>query len=512
MSLTSFEDVSSACRSDGSFNPFLYEYSVWTASGFFEINIGFGNYSFSEVKVIDIFWDILIGRVGQAFMGFLSCRAFADYVTTSMDVAPVTYSTFFTIFLQDEPSIVSNFRLARDFFSGRGFNSRVATLFMIGSMLFLLSWPTIASAMAGYTTINKAFVQDFNDNFIPFSEFKPIAYIIHDGWRVSLDGDYPVPLFSSKVNTGEEFTMYSKDTYVYDTCSLHDSSSTDAACSLQYAASTYVSSYGFYGLQNTTSTWINVTIPSPVLNITAFYLSPTGNFFGSNWADPRASGQTQPFKDPSNMAFTYLNTTYNLIYVEENGSCQPVRDRYKWGFSFIQAFLVITLHTIWIAGTIWLKARFQLPLQRGAEVPKYWRSILILAEAMNKELNKNEIYPCDLTDQQLGTEIDKRLRGGSVSFYMPLESRYDIPRRGFSEWFMEEKWWCLALLTSAALIYPVYRLFFLVALFTIMACGVAFAIGIGKTSRSRVLMIMCWLILAITVALGLLTLYIAKAH
>lgn len=59
ISLTSFEDVSSACRSDGSFNPFLYEYSVWTASGYFEISVGFGNYSFSEVKVIDIFWDIV---------------------------------------------------------------------------------------------------------------------------------------------------------------------------------------------------------------------------------------------------------------------------------------------------------------------------------------------------------------------------------------------------------------------------------------------------------------------
>lgn len=130
-------------------------------------------------------------------MAFLSWRAFADYVTTSMDAAPVTYSAFFTFFLQDEPSIILNLRLMRDFFSGRGFNSRVATLFMIGSMLFLLGWPTFASAMAGYTTINKAFVQDFNDSYVPFSEFQPIAYVIHDGWRVDLDGDYPVPLFSN---------------------------------------------------------------------------------------------------------------------------------------------------------------------------------------------------------------------------------------------------------------------------------------------------------------------------
>lgn len=178
----------------------------------------------------------------------------------------------------------------------------------------------------------------------------------------------------------------------------------------------------------------------------------------------------------------------------------------------MQVFLVITLHTIWIAGTIWLKARFQLPLKRGTEIPKCWRSILILAKAMNKELNENEIYPCDITDRQLESEIDNRLRGGSVSFYMPLEKHYDIPRYSFSEWFKEEKWWCLALLTSAALVYPAHRLFFLVAFFAIMACGVAFAIGIGKTSRSRILMIICWFIVGITVASGLSSLYIVKTR
>ncbi|KAI1770824.1 hypothetical protein F4818DRAFT_222256 [Hypoxylon cercidicola] len=512
ISSTSFEDVSTACRSDGSFNPFLYEYTPWTTSGFFEINAGFGNYSFTEAKIIDIFWDIIIGRVGQAFMAFLSWRAFADYVTTSMNTAPVTYSAFSIIYLQDEPSTVSMFRLIRVFLSGRGFNSRVVMLFMIGSMLFLLLWPTFASAMAGYTTINKAFVQDFNNNFVPFSEFRPIAYMIHDGWRVDLGGDYAVPLFNPGASAGVDSTMYRRDTYVYDTCSLQDQSSAESRCSLQFAVSAYVSSFGFFGLQNTTSTWMNITIPSPVLNITAFYLSPKSSFFGSNWTDPRVGELKQPFNDPSRMAFTYSNTTYNLTYVEENGTCQPVRDRYKWGFSFIQVFLVITLHTIWIAGTLWLKARFQLPLRGGAEIPKFWRSLLILAGAMDKELNENEICPCDLTDRQLGSEIDNRLKGGSVSFYMPLERRCDSPRHSFSEWFKKEKWWCLALLTSAAFVYPVHRLFFLAAFFAIVACGVAFAIGIGKTSRSRILMIMCWFMVGTIVASGLSSLYIVEKH
>ncbi|OTA99681.1 hypothetical protein M426DRAFT_67361 [Hypoxylon sp. CI-4A] len=191
---STFESYNSACRSDGSFNMNPAEYRVWTASSFFEINIGFGELAFTEAKVIDVAWDIIIGRGGQALMAFLSWRAFADYVTTSMEFAPITYTLFSIIFLQDEPSIWSTFQVARTFIFNRGLKSRLSMVFMVLCMLFLIGWPTFASAMTGYTTIGKAFVPDFNSNYIPFSNFQPIVYVIHDGSRIDLTDDYPVPM------------------------------------------------------------------------------------------------------------------------------------------------------------------------------------------------------------------------------------------------------------------------------------------------------------------------------
>ena len=87
-----------------------------------------------------------------------------------------------------------------------------------------------------------------------------------------------------------------------------------------------VSLYGFFGLQNTTSRWMNTTLPSPALNISAFYIDPGTDFYGFNWSDSISMRYENEFTDPSQRAFTYSNETYFVNYIQKNGKCQPVQD------------------------------------------------------------------------------------------------------------------------------------------------------------------------------------------
>ncbi|KAK3389927.1 hypothetical protein B0H63DRAFT_446085 [Podospora didyma] len=103
-----------ACRPDGSFSPFGDDYRWWSKDGFFQITIGFGTLTFTEAKAIDVAWDIIVSRLGQALMAYISWRTFADYVATSMITHSVTYSSFWVIFLHKEPSLTSVLRLIRD--------------------------------------------------------------------------------------------------------------------------------------------------------------------------------------------------------------------------------------------------------------------------------------------------------------------------------------------------------------------------------------------------------------
>lgn len=119
--------------------------------------------------------------------------AFSIYVRGSMLTAAITYNTFWIIFMNDDASFMSTARIMRDFTTKRGLQSKTAMVFIVISMIYVLAFPTLASAMTGYTTNSAAFVADSQQNLLSFSSFAPVAYVIHDGWRVNLTGDYLVP-------------------------------------------------------------------------------------------------------------------------------------------------------------------------------------------------------------------------------------------------------------------------------------------------------------------------------
>jgi hypothetical protein len=110
-----------------------------------------------------------------------------------MQVAPVTFSSFWSIFMQSDSTAISIIRLVRDFSFRRGLHSRVAMVFMIATMAFILAFPTFASAMTGYSSNVSPFVPNAENNgTIPFAMFQPLYYVIHDGDRIGKSKDYKV--------------------------------------------------------------------------------------------------------------------------------------------------------------------------------------------------------------------------------------------------------------------------------------------------------------------------------
>ncbi|KAJ3560864.1 hypothetical protein NPX13_g9159 [Xylaria arbuscula] len=200
-----------ACRPDGAFSPFT-GYTYWDVSGFFQITFAFGSLTFTEAKVIDTTWDILVGRVGQGILAYFSWHTFADYATISMETTPMTYSTFTILFTEKSPAFTSLCQLLVEVTRYRRLRSKRATAWVIMSMLFVLAWPTLIAAMTGYTPEIAAYVKDIEENLVPYHEFRLISYIIHDGERINLTGDYPVPLEPFRGTTSEpvqlDLTMF----------------------------------------------------------------------------------------------------------------------------------------------------------------------------------------------------------------------------------------------------------------------------------------------------------------
>jgi hypothetical protein len=134
----------------------------------------------------------VVGRGGQALLTMTSWHVFAKYVTTSMQITPVTFSSFRTIFMHSELSVLSISQLLHDFSFRHGFHSRIAMVLMITTMAFILAFPTFASAMTGYSANVEPFVQDSELRYLPFRDFQPLYYIVHDGDRVGRPKDFNV--------------------------------------------------------------------------------------------------------------------------------------------------------------------------------------------------------------------------------------------------------------------------------------------------------------------------------
>ena len=111
--------------------------------------------------------------------------------------SPATFATFWIMYLHQEASLATWFRLIREFWRGHTMKSLWATTFIALSMLFVIAFPTLAGAMTGYTPAIQAFVRRDDSSFVLFSELELTAYVIHDGARINRTNGHVVPLTSS---------------------------------------------------------------------------------------------------------------------------------------------------------------------------------------------------------------------------------------------------------------------------------------------------------------------------
>jgi hypothetical protein len=109
-----------------------------------------------------------------------------------MQTRPVTFNTFRTIFMNSESLVVGVPCLIRDFSRRHGLQSKLAMVFMVATMVFILVFPTFGSAMTGYSANVQSFVQDNESSYVPFNSFEYLYYIIHDGDRIGKWKDFRV--------------------------------------------------------------------------------------------------------------------------------------------------------------------------------------------------------------------------------------------------------------------------------------------------------------------------------
>ncbi|OAG01816.1 uncharacterized protein CC84DRAFT_1167962 [Paraphaeosphaeria sporulosa] len=518
LGLSTYSTSVDACSPDGEFTLWPGDFNYWHSSNFFQINFGFGRLTFAQAKAIDVVWDVVVGRAGQALLAIVSWQVFARYLTTSMGIQPVTFNTFSAIFLHNEPTIMSLFRISRDFTTRQRLRSKIAMIFMLVTMGYILAFPTIASAMTGYNGNVAAFVPDSSGNFVKFESFQPVLYVIHDGDRINKTKDFAVTPFASGHNqpylTHDSINGLENDNF-YMAGSL---ASADApAYYFAWNVSLYVETYGFLGLGSANSTdgktkFLNQTLESPPLNISAYYIPAQ---FSHYWFGPVFYGydyrlnDNYPFRDPRNMRWTWEQQVVNYTYVENSAQCQATKD-FQWGFSFLQLFIATAWVFVWSIGmfTMWLKTHKLRSAQDQHEIAGEYKAILQLASAIHDNFQScpegGDTNPNRLTESDLKNRINKVLKGGVIMYQKPPDVGQVNFWEVFRQWLAREKWWipvCLVVLTFMGTGFMLEMTFWIWSFGP--GVGIIWAMSFCSTLGSRLLMVVLWSLLFLVVALSL---------
>ncbi|KAK4182960.1 hypothetical protein QBC35DRAFT_394917 [Podospora australis] len=466
----------SACKPDGSFSPFFDDDNWWSRAGFFQITLRvWPRLSFTQAKFIDVACDLVIGRGGQGLIGYISWKVFANFIAVSMQRKPVSYRTYHAVFIRQESSFLTVYRLLCKHGVSTVLGSRVATVFMATTLCWILAFPTLTSAMTGYTANTEPFVRDISErsNYKPFQAFDIVAYTLRNSNRVNLTEPYFVR-------------------YRFDLGSPAE--------------------YGFRKETEAESKWDDKMLPSPLLYIDAFYIPPkiAPDLYGHDWWDSAYDwtdpiGRQFPFRNKSETRFVSGNQFYPLEYVRENGRCQPVAEEYGWGFSFLQLQVSMVVLLVWSVGVyiMWLHSNFNLPLTKYDEVPKDWACVMHMAATLSRDLKAQGLDAEAVTDRQLKTLISELGDGGSISFGAELEHDAVIGIwRAIGRWVNMERWWTLAsglhicVVIAAILLHLLGRR---VVGFFVLSClscfSVYFVMALGNTKLIVFLLPVYWIAL-----------------
>lgn len=398
-------------------------------------------------------------------------------------------------------------------------------------MVFILAFPTLASAMTGYDSNVSSFLPDYNGSYIPFNNFSRVLYVIHDGWRLrefaldkaALEGWFDekdvdaagltttetseVRVFNHPYNQFSDPLSYQETCGSYrESCLREECSVVEDRCWFETQVSNYVWKYGVGGTMNSSSIFeltstgsSNITLPPPVLNISA-HIDPEDTILGG----PNNIDLLQP---PS---WFCENQIYDNTYVQENGSCQNTGN-YQWGFSFLQLVACQLLLILWTFGiyTMWLREYFTLKRTRDLSLTSgEHKAILELADAMQEELGIHHMNPSLLVEKELNDRVNNELKGGSISYYPANRERKacDITIE-VTEWLKRERRWLFAFLMFSILsstfavprgvskgIRPLFWTFAIPG-------GIGLAMWVGTTNRVRVLILLCCTLGALTINL-----------
>ncbi len=116
---------------------------------FFEPDTVMGNFTLGQAKAIDLCWNTVLGRGGQAIMGYTSYSVVTSALMRMAEEIPVTYDLFAGLSFYPN-GVVTMVELVKGVRNLRGWRPKFAMFWLFFSSVLILAMPSIIDASTGY--------------------------------------------------------------------------------------------------------------------------------------------------------------------------------------------------------------------------------------------------------------------------------------------------------------------------------------------------------------------------
>lgn len=161
-----------------------------------QVTISFGSLSLATAKLIDVIWDVVVGRGGQVLLLAICCKPLLRIFVASME-QPVSLDVFVAQAF-DLGGIATLWWQSLNllaFSQGRKARSLAYLVALLLMTVYITSFGTMLSAFTGYRVLSKPIVDigiPLPGTLIPVNDFVPISAFIYDSDRIGLPANQPV--------------------------------------------------------------------------------------------------------------------------------------------------------------------------------------------------------------------------------------------------------------------------------------------------------------------------------
>ncbi|CAO2649587.1 Nn.00g069720.m01.CDS01 [Neocucurbitaria sp. VM-36] len=370
----------------------------------FVLDQTFGQFTFSQVKIIDVAWDVLVGRGVQLMAWWAGYVVFSDALLRAIERHPASFRIFQRIALEG-PSLLAIWTLMKEIWAAKSRRTKALFVYMFLSTCYVVSVPLLLSAMTGYDSSNIAWVSLGDENNIVPASALNYASVIHGTKNETFDQNI---CKDDELEYKLSDMLFKRRGY----------------CDCQLPNGTVVAAKPF----GSGDLWGDDCIydyPGNTQNYTAYFHTEGRDmtYNCNSTFNVEINGKTYDAQDlNSTWGYCYNNVGYESSVLYQKSRCLPdtANPSYQWGFSTMMSGVFIFLQFAWSLTmyVVWQDAQVNSTLVRSGYEMTILRAAFTMAKVAKQKTGMGERQLVRANTKELEQELygSGKVKGTKVDY------------------------------------------------------------------------------------------------